>query len=504
MADKTKLIAQLRKELLELAHLKVALSVLEWDQQVNMPSGASEARAETFAGLSAFYHQKFTSSEFFELISILIDQMNEGCLSEKESCVVRETWRDLEKARKLPVDFVKELARVTSEAHHVWVDARKRSDFKAFRPYLEKIVGMIRNKASFFGFKNSPYDALLDEYEPGVKADDISITFEELKLFLVPFLIQIRKSKKRINPRILRGNFPGEKQTELIKKIVKKIGFNFETGFLSVSTHPFCTSFHPTDVRITTRFKTDDLMYSLKSVIHESGHAMYEQGLLKEHFGTPLGESISLGIHEFNSRIWENLVGNSLPFWKYFYGELAHAFPKPFADIPLSDFYNAINHVRPSLVRTEADEVTYNLHIILRFEIEKLLIEGSIEVSDLPEIWNAKAKEYLGLKVYNDKLGVLQDVHWSGGSFGYFPTYTLGNLYSAQFYQAAKKNISGMETGFARGNFKPFREWLRNNVHIHGRLYSADELVRKVTGEPLTPKYWTEYIKGKFSEIYNL
>lgn len=503
-ANKTQLVGRLREELVNLAHLRAALSVLDWDQQVNMPSGASGARAATFASLSVLHHRKFTSPEFFELVRSLMDQRMLGELDLQESCIVRETWRDLERAIKLPVDFVEESARITSEAHHIWAESKKKDDFKSFQPYLEKIVEITRRKAEFLGFNSSPYDALLDEYEPGATSENVSIVFEEIKQFLVPFIAKIQRSKAGVNPKILRGNFPLDEQTEFIKEIAGKIGFDFKTGCLDVSSHPFCTSFHPTDVRITTRFNEHDLFYALDSVIHEAGHALYEQGLLKDHFGTPMGEAISLGIHEFNSRTWENLVGKSMPFWRYFYPKLVRAFPKPFARISLTKFYNAINHVRPSLIRTEADEVTYNLHVILRFEIEKALIEGSIEVKDLPKIWNAKVKEYLGLKVPNDRRGVLQDVHWSGGSIGYFPTYTLGNLYSAQFYETAKKAVPGLEKGFAKGNFKPFREWLRHNVHVHGRMYSGDELVRKVTGEPLTPKYWTDYIEEKFSEIYNL
>ncbi|OGN00476.1 MAG: hypothetical protein A3B91_04315 [Candidatus Yanofskybacteria bacterium RIFCSPHIGHO2_02_FULL_41_29] len=504
MSSRKQLLSQLKKELLELAHLGTSIGVLEWDRQVNMPPGGSGARAETLAYLAGLWHKKFTSPEFFKLVNGLMAEVDAGTLNSQELCIVKETWRDLERRRKLPTEFIEKITKVTSEANDVWAVAKKASDFKKFQPYLEKIITLKRRQASLLGFKKSPYDALLDGYEPGMTSDEVSIIFKELRDFLVPFIGKIKNSKTSINPDILRGDFSIREQEKFIKSVAKKIGYDFNTGRLDISSHPFSTSFHPTDARITTRYREDDLFYSLGSVVHEAGHAMYEQGLLKEHFGTPLAESRSLGIHESQSRIWENLVGKSRSFWKYFYPHLQKEFPKPFTEVSFENFYRAINCVKPSLVRTEADEVTYNLHVILRFEIEKELIEGTLEVADLPKIWNSKIKEYFGLKVPNDRLGVLQDTHWSGGSFGYFPTYALGNLYSVQLYESAKRSISGLEEYKSRGNFKPFRDWLRKNIHIHGKLYSADELVKKATGEPLTPKYWMDYIKNKFSEIYSL
>jgi carboxypeptidase Taq len=324
-----------------------------------------------------------------------------------------------------------------------------------------------------------------------------------LKKVLVPLLKKIKKSKLKIDTDILKGDFPVEKQLAFNRLVAEKIGFDFEAGRLDMSTHPFTTNFNASDVRITTRFKNDDVLYSLMSTIHESGHAMYEQGLLSENFGTPLGESISLGIHESQSRVWENMVGRSRSFWEYFYPQLVARFPKAFSKIKFDDFYRVINKVTPSLIRTEADELTYNLHIIMRFEIEKELLDGSIEVEDLPKIWNAKVKEYFGIKVPKDSLGVLQDVHWSAGLIGYFPTYLLGNLYSAQFYQAAKRDIEDLEEKFSKGEFDHFRQWLRKNIHMHGKLYSADELVKKVTGEKLNGKYFADYLKNKYVDIYN-
>jgi len=303
---------------------------------------------------------------------------------------------------------------------------------------------------------------------------------------------------------MIRGKFPTGKQFDFNRLVAEKMGFDFEAGRLDVSTHPFTTSFNSHDVRITTRFQEDDVVYSLMSTIHESGHAIYDQNIPIENFGNPLGESVSLGIHESQSRMWENIVGRSRYFWEYFYPVLSKKFPTPFSKVSLNNFYKIVNDVKPSLIRTEADEVTYNLHIIMRFEIEKELLDGSIEVEDLPKIWNSKVKEYFGIDVPSDALGVLQDVHWSGGMIGYFPTYTLGNLYAAQFYQAAKKDIANLEEKFSKGEFSQFKQWLNQNIHIHGKLYSADELIKKVTGEKLTSKYFTDYIKDKYSRIYKI
>ncbi|MCX6762923.1 MAG: carboxypeptidase M32 [Candidatus Moranbacteria bacterium] len=420
------------------------------------------------------------------------------------TAIVRELWREYERQKKLPVAFVKEMAKICSEGHNVWIKAREKSDFGIFLPYLKKIVALKRKEAELVGYKKSPYDALLDTYEPGATSEEISMIFEELKNFLVPFLKKIKNSKVKISQKILAGNFPTEQQKKFNEEVAKKIGFDFEAGRLDTSVHPFSTGFHPNDVRITTRFRKDNMFDSFFGVIHETGHALYEQGLNAKHFGTPLGEAISHGIHESQSRMWENMVARSKNFWKYFFPKLQKQFPKPFAETKFDDFYRVINDVRPSLIRVEADEVTYSLHIILRFEIEKELIEGSIEVEDLSKIWNAKVKEYLGIKVPSDASGVLQDTHWSGGGIGYFPSYTLGNLYAAQLFNTAKKDLINLEKEISIGQFGHLREWLREKIHIHGKMYSADGLVREVTGEPLTSQYFIDYLKKKYGEIYKI
>ncbi len=469
-----------------------------------MPPRAAAHRAKIISTLATVVHEKLTSPEFEKLITKLKDLSEAGKLSREEKCVVRETWRDFSREKKLPKEFVRKLARTVSEAHHIWVEARRKSDFGMFRPQLEKLVALKRQQASFLGYGKSPYDALLDIYEPNAKAEDLSLVFAELKDFLVPFKKKIVNSSIEIDPGVLQGDFDIDKQKKFGREVVLKMGYDLESGRIDESVHPFTQEFSPGDVRITTRFDKNNLFYSLLSTIHEAGHALYEQGLREEHFGTPLGESLSLGIHESQSRLWENFVGRSLPFWEHWYPRLQEIFPEPFSGIPLRNFYEAINAVRPSLIRTEADEVTYNLHIIVRFEIEKELIEGALEVKDLPEVWNQKIRDYLGLAVPDDARGVLQDVHWSGGSFGYFPTYTLGNLYAAQFYDAAKKQILNLEEEISRGRFEHLLEWLRKNIHVHGRFYFQDELAMNATGEKLNSRHFTDYLSKKYGEIYSL
>ena len=493
--------------LLELYQLKSVLALLDWDTQVNMPEKGAQRRGETVAYLAGLLHNKFVSREFEKLIKSVRKLDQEGKLAEKQSAIVREVYREFVREKKLPENFVRELAQVTSEAHQVWVRARRENKFRFFLPYLERIIDLKRREAEYVGYKQSPYDALLDTYEPGAKAVEIDRIFTDIKEFLVPFLKKIQSDQiglKKSKIRTLRGNFSTDKQQELGKMVAEALGFDFTAGRIDLAVHPFATNFHPGDVRITTRFDTRDLFYSLMSTIHEVGHALYEQGLPVENFGTPLAESISLGIHESQSRVWENQVGRSLPFWKYFYPTLRRKFPQPFGKIKLEDFHRVLNSVNPSLIRTEADEVTYNLHIILRFELEKALIEGEITPAELPKLWKKKMKDYLGIVPKTDREGVLQDIHWSAGLFGYFPTYTLGNLYSAQFYAAAKLSNPGLESQFSRGKFAKFSAWLKTNIHIHGKFYSADQLCKKITGKPLNAKYFKDYLASKYSQIYQL
>jgi len=495
---KSKPIDELKKRLLEISDLSSALGLLNWDRDVYMPVQGENRRAASIAQLSSIIHNKFISIDSDHLLTNLKKQLDTKKLKGDDIVIVAETWRIFDRERKLTEQFVSELALTTSKAQGIWVEARKKNDFKLFLPWLTKIINLKRQEAEYVGYAKSPYDALIDTYEPGMTAEKASQILKDLKDFLIPFLKEIKSSKIKINSKIIEGDFPLDKQIEFNEMIVKAMGFDLTAGRIDTTTHPFAMGLHPQDVRITTRYLQSDLLYSLGSIIHEAGHGLYEQGLPSEHFGTPLAETVSLGIHESQSRMWENLIGKSRPFWKYFYPILQRKFPIPFEKVSFDKFYAILNLVQPSPIRTEADEVTYNLHVILRFEIEKEMIEGSIDLKQLPKIWRAKMKEYFGINVPTDAPGVLQDVHWSAGLIGYFPTYSFGNLYSAQFFTAMRKDIPDIDEKMSRGEFKEIRNWLKKHIHAHGKTYTADRLVEKVTGEPLQSKYFIDYLRSKF------
>ncbi len=494
----------LKERLVEISHLTSILNLLEWDQEVNMPKKAGDARAESFAHLAGIIHNKILALNDGKHLAQLKKLFDSGKISGSNGIIVNETWRTYDREIKLPAGFVRELATTISKAQGVWAEARAKNDFAIFLPHLEKIVKLKKQEAELVGYATSPYDALLDAYEPGIDTATASAILLNLKKFLVPFLRRIKESAVTIKTERVKGRFKLHQQILFNELVLKKIGFDFEAGRLDASIHPFSSGFHPYDVRLTTRYKENDVLYSLGSTIHEAGHGLYEQGLPVEHFGTPLAETVSLGIHESQSRLWENQIGKGRPFWKYFYPKLQKTWPKPFQNISSSEFYQIINRVQPSLIRTEADEVTYNLHIILRFEMEKDLIEGKIKAKDLPVIWRAKMKEYLDIEVPSDTLGVLQDVHWSAGLFGYFPTYSFGNLYAAQFYQQLEKNIPDLDKKIKKGDFTAVIDWLRKNIHMRGKTDTAAALVKKVTGEDLDPKYFAAYLEKKYAEIYHI
>ncbi|MBI4253072.1 carboxypeptidase M32 [Candidatus Uhrbacteria bacterium] len=510
---------ELREKLIELTHLSSATALLHWDLETYMPKDGAARRGQTISVLSALCHEKFTSPEFEKLITELHEKMGsekmgsgsaekmgsgtdfagaktepDPIFSEEMACVVREVWRDFTREKKLPKAFVAEFAQVTSDAHAPWVEARAKSDFSIFSPWLKKIIELNRQKAEYYGYEVSPYNALLDGFEQDTTIEDFDPIFEEVKGFLVPF---IAKMWSGTDP-IFAGDFDPAAQEAFCKEMLAHMGFSFDRGRLDQTTHPFTQGFHAGDVRITTRYDRDNVFFSIGSSIHEAGHAFYDLGLSAEHFGTPLGESLSLGIHESQSRLWENHVGKGKSFWTLMYPRLQKAFPKPFADIPFEQFYRHLNRVTPSLIRTESDEVTYNLHIIIRYEIEREIIEGTVAVDDIPAVWNQKVKTYLGIDVPDDARGCLQDVHWSCGYFGYFPTYCLGNLYAAQLYAAAERDILNLEEEIAQGSFDHLREWLRTRIHVHGRKYAQDALIMNATGEKLNPRHFAEYVQKKF------
>ena len=502
-------LKSLNAKLLEIHHLKDACAVLSWDQETYMPSGGGQARADQIATLQTLAHQALISSEIEKLLGTWVDiptgqllEKTRNELEDSSQALLREVWRDFNHARKLPSEFVNKLERECSLAQQVWIEARKKNDFASFLPNLRTVVDLKLEETEYLGYANSPYDALLDEYEPGSTVSKLKPLFSTLRPRLVSLLQRVLNSSIKPNESLLTQTFDNTKQVEFGKMVLRKMDYQFDRGRLDLSAHPFTTAFHPNDVRVTTRVFEQDFQSCLFSCIHEGGHGLYEQGLLPEYYGTPLGEAVSLGIHESQSRLWENSVGRSRPFWQHYFPLAQQLFSEQLQDIGFDDFYLAINSVKPSFIRVEADELTYNLHIMVRFEIELDLIEKRIQVEDLPTIWNEKIHEYLGITPDSDANGVLQDVHWSFGAFGYFPTYTLGNLYASMFYEQAKQEVSDLETGITEGNMSPLKKWLNQKVHRWGRQYLPDDLVRKVTGQSLNPELFLNYLEDKFSQLY--
>ena len=499
----------LTSKLREIHHLRDAAAVLSWDQETYMPTGGGAIRAEQLATLQTLAHNQFVSPEIESLLTSFLDietgtmlPEQQASLDETSQALLRETWRDFSRAKKLPSSFVNELERECSIAQQVWAEARKTNDFQRFLPNLERLVGFKRKEADYLGYTDSPYNALLDTFEPGSTVSQLRPLFAELRTHLIRLLDQIRNSSIQPNTSLLTQSFDTTKQVEFGRMVLQQMGYDFRHGRLDLSAHPFTISFHPTDARVTTRVFDTDLPSCLFSCIHEGGHGLYEQGLSAQQYGTPLGEAISLGIHESQSRLWENCVGRSKAFWQYFYPKLQAIFPAQLGSVQEDEFYFAVNQVAPSLIRVEADELTYNLHIMMRFEIELEVIEGRVQVEDLPEMWNAKMEEYLGITPHNDAEGVLQDVHWSFGAFGYFPTYTLGNLYASMLFHQATLDIPNLLQNIGEGNFLPLKNWLNDRVHRWGRQYSASELIQRVTGQPLTSTTFIQNLEEKFGNLY--
>ncbi len=495
-------------ELQVITQLRKVAAVLAWDQETYMPSGSAQARSEQISLVLSLAHARFTSDTFRQSLATLVDldagTIDKDGLDRRQVRLLENVWHDWRRATALPVEFVGELARLTSQAQHVWQQARAQNDYARFAPYLEKIITMKRQEAGFHGFRDEPYDALLEDYEIGTSTRQIEQLFTGLRPALIELVGRIKSSKAPDRHDLLTQEFPEDLQWEFGMEVLRDMGYDLKKGRQDRSAHPFTTDFHPSDVRITTRLNPNDLSMGLFGTIHEGGHALYEQGLEAEYFGTPLCEAISLGIHESQSRLWENYVGRGLPFWRYYYPRLQARFPDQLRDVPLKDFYAAINTVTPSLIRGEADEVTYNLHIMLRFDLERALLNGDVTVKDLPGLWDQAMAEYLGITPLSVAEGVLQDIHWGMGAIGCFPTYMLGNLYGRQIYEAALEQIDDLEGRIARGDLMTLREWLRDNVHRLGRLKTAGELIQDLTGRPLSAQPFIQYLQAKYERLYAL
>jgi len=483
------------------------LTLLHWDQETHMPPGGIGIRSEQIAQLSHLAHEEKTSKSYKKLLEELVNlktgNLKAKGLSKPQKIIVREWRKDFNRSNKLPSSFVKAFSQLTSEASQIWAMAKKEKNFKLFAPSLEKIVAMNREKAKILGFKDHPYDALLEGHEPCMTSARVSKIFDGLQVELKKLLKKIAAAKKP-DVRFLHRLVSDEKQSEIGHWIANAMPVDRDYTRLDLSSHPFSMSLHPRDSRITTRYLPKAFISNIFSVLHEEGHSMYEMGLPVEHWGTGLCEAASLSVHESQSRWWETLIGRSLPFWKHFYPQLQKILPGHLKGVSLDKFYRAIHLVTPSFIRVEADEVTYCLHVILRFEIEKQLIAGSLSVADLPAAWNAKFKDLFGLTPPDDAQGCLQDIHWSLGEFGYFPTYALGNILAAHLFSAFAKEHPDWEGRVEKGDLAFVREWLKLHIHQWGRTYDFDELAKRATGKPISEDAYCHYLKKKYSHIYNL
>jgi carboxypeptidase Taq len=499
MQDK---IQRLRKLLEEISDLNNASALLGWDQQTYMPQGGAEGRGNQQALLERLAHERSTSPELGKILDELRPYVATLDPDSDEARLLKVTARNFEKARRVPARYVEEFALVTTLAQQAWMEARQKSDFSIFSPHLERIVAFRQEYASFFPGMDHPYDALLDDFEPGMQTADVKDIFEGLRTKQVE-LIKAIAARPQVEDAFLHQPFDETKQWGFGEEVITKFGFDWKRGRQDKSAHPFTMEINLNDVRITTRLNPSFLNPMLFGTMHECGHALYGLGVTPELERTGLTGSASHAFGESQSRLWENLIGRSLPFWKHFYARLQQIFPQLSA-IPLEKFYKGINKVQPSFIRVEADEATYNLHIMLRLEIEIALMEGKLAVKDLPAFWNAKMQEYLGITPSNDAMGVLQDIHWSEGSIGYFPTYALGNLISAQLWEKIHQDIPDLDGQIQAGKFEALLAWLREKIHRHGAKFEPQELIQKITGSRIDPAAYIRYHTRKYGEIYEL
>jgi carboxypeptidase Taq len=487
-----------------LADLRNVAQLLEWDQQTMMPPRGVVTRSETAATVQRISHDMFVSDETGRLIEAAAAHLDGAAADSDEASLVRVTRRNWEKARRVPSELASDLARASSVGHQAWIVARENSDFASFAPYLERNFELIRQYVDCFDNFDCAYDVVLDDYEPGTSTAEVVRLFGELKAELVPLIAQVTAHSDRVDDSCLHGHFPVDRQRGLVRWVVEQMGFDSSGWRIDDAVHPFATGLGSHDVRITTRWDEAFLPTSVYGAMHECGHGLYEEGVALSLQRTPLGHAESLGMHESQSRLWENMVGRGRPFCGVLAPRIADVFGGPMAGLDGETFYRAVNRVAPSLIRVEADEVTYGLHIVLRFELEQELVEGRLAIRDLPEAWNARYKEYLGVDVPDDAHGVLQDVHWAAGLIGYFPTYTLGNLIAGQLFQRAQTDIPDLDAQLGAGHLQGLREWLREHVHRHGAKFSTRELLERLVGGPIAVAPFLDYLKGKVGQVYDL
>jgi carboxypeptidase Taq len=477
-----------------------AANLLGWDQNTYMPPGGNAARGQQMATLGVMIHDRITDKR----VGKWLKELAKAKLNASDAALVARVRHAYERATKIPADFIEAYTKQRTQTQSVWIQARQSNNFAMFAPEFKKIIEMTRKQADYLGYKDHPYDALHDAYEIGSTVARIKSVFGPLRDETVKLVKAISQSKKKINHNILHQHYDEQLQEQFAVGVVTAFGYDFNRGRLDRTVHPFAQGISKYDVRITTRYDSNFLNMAMFGTMHEAGHAMYEQGIADKYYRTPLGRSISLGIHESQSRLWENLVGRSHHFWQWAYPDLQKTFPKQLKKVPLENFYGAINKVKPSFIRVEADEVTYNLHIMVRFELELALLENKLKVKDLPEAWNSKYQDYLGITPPDDAVGCMQDIHWSYGLIGYFPTYTLGNIMSVQLFEAAKKAHPDLEQDIKKGQFETLLGWLRQNVHEHGSRYLPQELLKKATGSELDSGPYVKYLNAKFRQLYNI
>lgn len=503
MPNPQELLDDLVSRLKQTAVLASCSAMLGWDEQTYLPPGGAPHRAEQLGLLAGLAHQRATDPRIGELLTQI--ESSKGFPADSaEAALLREARRDYDRKTKLPQRLVEELSRTTTLSQQAWVGARKKKDFAEFRPWLEKVVALKREEADVLSAGGEKYDVLLDDYEPGATSAAVAASFATLRKELVSLLDAIRGSGVEPDASILTRSYPVEAQRGFGRAAASAIGFDFDRGRLDEAAHPFCSGIGPGDCRLTTRYDEQHFPQAFFGTLHEAGHGLYEQGLPADRFGTPLGEACSLGIHESQSRMWENFVGRSRPFWAHFFPRARGAFPSALADVGSEGFYRAINDVRPSFIRVEADEVTYNLHIMLRFELERPLIAGDLAPADMPGAWDEAFTRDFGMRPTNVSEGALQDIHWSAGLVGYFPTYALGNMYAAQLFEQARADLGDLDAQFARGEFAPLKGWLVEHVHRHGRRYRPSALIERITGRPPSPEPLVRHLRTKYGELYGV
>jgi carboxypeptidase Taq len=504
---------QVTAHLRSVGHLGSISALVSWDQETYMPPAAAPMRAEQSSLLAEVIHQRLTDTRVGEWLAACEADANLMKKGSATAANLREMRRDYDRRTKLPSTLVAELADTSSRAQHVWKDARAKSDFKMFAPWLDKMMALHRRKAECYGVPAGGefYDALIDEYEPGVTAREIAAVFGPLRSELTTLVKQVAGAKKKINTSCLTLKIDTAAQHAFGQKVLEAMGFDLQAGRLDVTTHPFCSGFGAGDTRLTTRYRDEKFTDALFGTMHEGGHGLYEQGLPKADvgkkkgvFGQPISEAVSLGIHESQSRMWENFVGRSCEFWTWALPLAAKTMSPKFKSVSVDQMYAAVNTTTPSLIRVEADEGTYNMHVMIRFEIERALLSGDMKVKDVPSAWNERYADFLGVKVPDDRRGCLQDVHWSFGLVGYFPTYTLGNLYAAQFWEKILNDMPSLPKDMTKGRLLDLRDWLNDKIHRHGRRYTATELCRKVTGKSLSAEPLLRHLRRKAAAVYGI